>query len=370
MKSLSLLSELKTLPTLEEPLEKSEFLPEIRAMDRDQFAIEVSIATEEVLEGLFRWRNVDDDIRDQLSEGHSEAFSRVSEQGTSLTDHYDEMVARGRESVQGFTSTLKGKVAEIKSEEILEERFPGFEFELAQRANQPGWDLIGKSPNGEEFLVQVKTGAEAYAGKVIDAMEESPNMAFAVSSEIYGAIEESHPELVARLTDIGSNAELTEDVANGLEKLAANHGIDLPDSIGEALPYVGEVVLGFRLIRGMVGTERELSEVELTDRSRVHGIKTLALIARFGINSVSAFVGGSGGTAAGSFFPGIGNIVGGIVGSIGGLFLGRKVHKALEPKIEELAIGLVGGDSEDLFYWMNKQEIDQLGQSFAVTQVA
>ena len=42
----------------------------------------------------------------------------------------------------------------------------------------------------------------------------------------------------------------------------------------------------------------------------------------------------------------------------------------IEPRIEELAIGLVGGDSEDLYYWMNKVEIDQLGQSFVSTQVA
>ena len=192
---------------------------------------------------------------------------------------------------------MKGKVAELKSEEILEERFPGYEFDIARSQNQPGWDLKGTSPDGEEIFVQVKTGTEEYADDVLDAMEASPNIAFAVSSEIFGAIEESHPELVARLVDIGSNAELTESVKDGLDKLAGNFGIDVPDSIGDALPYVGEVVLGFRLIRTMVGTERDLSNVELTDRSRVHGIRTLALIARFGINSLSAFVGGAGGTA-------------------------------------------------------------------------
>ena len=42
----------------------------------------------------------------------------------------------------------------------------------------------------------------------------------------------------------------------------------------------------------------------------------------------------------------------------------------LEPKIEEVATKLVGGDSDDLYYWMNKVEIDQLGQSFVETQVA
>ena len=339
-------------------------------MDGGQFAIEVSLATEETLEALFHWRNVTDELRGQLSEAYNEAFRRIAEQGTSLTDRFNEVVDRGPGSAQGFVSALKGKVAEVKSEEILEERFPGYDFELAASPNQPGWDLKGTSPDGEEILVQVKTGTEGYSDEVLEAMQDSPNVAFAVSSEIYTNLVELHPELVGRLIEIGSNAELTESMNDGLPKLAGNFGIDVPDSIGETLPYVGEVVIGFKLIRGMVGTERELSDVELTDRSRVHGIRTLALIARFGINSVSMLAGGTGGTVVGSILPGIGNLVGGLVGSIGGLFVGRQVHKMLEPKIEEVATKLVGGDSDDLYYWMNKVEIDQLGQSFVETQVA
>ena len=61
-----------------------------------------------------------------------------------------------------------------------------------------------------------------------------------------------------------SNAELTESVKDGLDKLAGNFGIDVPDSIGDVLPYVVEVVLGFKLIRSMVATEAEsYSDVEL-----------------------------------------------------------------------------------------------------------
>ena len=372
MKSLGLVPELTRLPLDEgtAALDPTEMLPKVRAMDGDQFAIEVSLATEETLEALFHWRNVPDELRGQLSEAYNEAFRRIAEQGTSLTDRFNEVVDGGPGSVQGFVNALKGKVAEVKSEEILEERFPGYDFELAASPNQPGWDLKGTSPDGEEILVQVKTGTEEYSDEVIEAMQDSPNVAFAVSSEIYTNLVELHPELVGRLIEIGSNAELTESMNDGLPKLAGNFGIDVPDSIGETLPYVGEVVLGFKLIRGMVGTERELSDVELTDRSRVHGIRTLALMARFGINSVSAFVGGAGGGAAGSIIPGIGNVLGGIVGGIGGFFVGRQIHKMIEPKIEELATNLVGGDSEDLYYWMNKVEIDQLGQSFAATQVA
>ena len=242
-------------------------------MDGGQFAIEVSLATEETLETLFGWRNVPD----QLTEAYSEVFPRIAEQGTSIVEHYDELVARGPKAVQGFVNALKGKVAEVKSEEILEERFPGYDFELAASPNQPGWDLKGTSPDGEEILIQVKTGTEEYSDEVLEAMQDSPNVAFAVSSEIYTNLVELHPELVGRLIEIGSNAELTESMNDGLPKLAGNFGIDVPDSIGETLPYIGELVIGLRLIRGMVGTERELSDVELTDRSRVHGIRGLEL---------------------------------------------------------------------------------------------
>ena len=46
------------------------------------------------------------------------------------------------------------------------------------------------------------------------------------------------------------------------------------------------------------------------------------------------------------------------------------MNRRLQPRLEQVASKLVGGDQEDLFYLMNKVEIDQLGQSFATTQVA
>ena len=52
-------------------------------------------------------------------------------------------------------------------------------------------------------------------------------------------------------------------------------GIDVPDSIGEMLPYVGDIVLGIRLISQMVSSEGELTGVEVSERSRVHAIRTL-----------------------------------------------------------------------------------------------
>ena len=64
MESLSLLPELQALPSIEGAgeLAPAEMMSRVRAMDRDNFAIEVSIAVEEGLEALFDARNVDDHL--------------------------------------------------------------------------------------------------------------------------------------------------------------------------------------------------------------------------------------------------------------------------------------------------------------------
>ena len=368
MESLSFLPELQGLPAVEgaDALEPGEAVALIRTMDRGHFAIEVSQATEEALEALFDARNAPD----VLDKAYGIAFSDRFEQGKSLNESHSEAMQRGLRSETGFVSNLKGKVAELEAETALEERHLGYGFKLAESATQSGWDLIGTSPSGEDIFIQVKVGAEGYAYSVVEDMHAYPNYPFAVSTEIYDAIENSHPELFARLTDIGSVTELTEFAKGGLEKLSGNMGIDVPDSLREVLPYVGEIVLGIKLIWDIVRTERELKSIDLTDRSRVHGIRALALTSRFGVNQVCLWAGTSAGAAVGTAVPGVGNVAAGLGGSLAGIGGGMLLNRMLQPRIEEVAIKLVGGDPDDIFYLMNKAEIDQLGQSFAVTQVA
>ena len=372
MESLALLPELQKLPAAEgvATLGHDEAVSRIRAMDRDHFAIEVSQATEETLEALFDWRNVPDETRDNLDEAFTRAFSNLAEKGKSVHERFSEISARGLAAETGFVSNLKGKVAELKAEDILEERNPGYDFELAASPTQPGWDLIGTSPDRPNIFAQVKFGDETYADNTLEAMREHTNYPFAVSSEIYDRISQSHPELLDRLVDIGPAAELTESVKDGLGTLAENYGVDVPDSIGEALPLVGEVVLGLKLVWNMVKTERELADVDLTDRTRVHGVRVLALASRFGINQVCMLAGSSAGAAAGTAVPVVGNVVGGLAGGMAGLGGAMMLNRLLEPRIEEVAIKLVGGDADDVFYLMNRVEIDRIGESFAATRTA
>ena len=58
----------------------------------------MSLATEETLEALFHWRNVDDD----LTEGFSKAFNQIAEQGTALEEMYSEKAERWSKSCDGI----------------------------------------------------------------------------------------------------------------------------------------------------------------------------------------------------------------------------------------------------------------------------
>ena len=373
MESLALLPELQKLPAAEgaATLGHDEAVTRIRAMDRDHFAIEVSQATEETLEALFDWWNVPDETLDDLNEAFTRAFSNLAEQGKSVHERFSEISEISLAAETGFVSNLKGKVAELEAEDILEERNPGYDFELAASPTQPGWDLIGTSPDRPNIFAQVKFGDEAYADNTLEAMREHSNYPFVVSSEIYDRISRSHPELLDRLLDLGPVAELTESVKDGLGTLAANLGVDVPDSIGEALPLVGEVVLGLKLVWSIVKTERELADVDLTDRTRVHGVRVLALASRFGINQVCMLAGSAGEAAAGTAaVPGVGTVAGGLAGGMAGLGGAMMLNKKLEPRIEEVAIKLVGGDADDVFYLMNRVEIDRIGESLTTTRTA
>ena len=241
---------------------------------------------------------------------------------------------------------------------------------LPHSPTQPGWDLIGDSPGHPNIFAQVKFGDEAYADDTLERCSEHPNYPFAVSREIYEASRSHTRSFSAGCMDIGPAAELTESVKDGLGTLAANFGVDVPDSIGEALPLVGEVVLGLKLIWSIVKTERELADVDLTDRTRVHGVRVLALASRFGINQVCMLAGGTGGAAAGTFVPGVGNVAGGLGGALAGLGGAMMLNRRLEPRIEEVAMKLVGGDADDVFYLMNRVEIDRIGESLAATRAA
>ena len=214
----------------------------------------------------------------------------------------------------------------------------------------------------------MKTGGSEYVHEVADAMVENPDVQFAVSSEIYERIADSTPEAVDRLMDTGADWELVEDIHDGLGTLANNPGIDVPDSLVKILPYAGAVAAGARLIYGVIRTDRESREADRTTKNKIRVVQDLTLMARMGITTVLSTAGMSGGAAAGTVVPGVGNLVGSSVGSLGGGLMGMYLNRRLQPHMLRLGLSICGLEEDDLFYLKNKSRVDQLALSFQETE--
>ena len=358
MQSLNLLPELRELPGPESDQRKSfqDMITDLRRMDRGLYAAEATAATSFAMWGIFDTINVDD----KLAQAHEMAFGNYE---GSFHEHWQEIAEGSHESMTGFFSTLKGKVAELNFAEDLETG--GFtNIEIAADPTQPVWDISAISSDGQEVLFQVKTGLADRAGEVQQLMADNPDVHYAVGTEIYDRIAERSPELIDQMTDIGYDYELVEGIEDGLETLSANQGFDLPDSIGEIVPYAGAIIMGARLIYNVIKTEKEFSTVDRTTKNKMQVVQTLTVMSRFGISIVLSKVGVLGGGAAGAVVPGIGNVIGGIGGALIGAGIGMYLNKHLQPHMLNLALNITGLTHDDLFYYKNKPHIDSLALSF------
>ena len=97
-------------------------------------SIELSEGIEDSLLRVFEARNIPDDVAD----AHGLSFTQSS---MDVHDHYLDMVGRGEASVVGFVSNLKGKLAEVRVRDMLEDRHPGIEWTIASDPTQPVWDI-------------------------------------------------------------------------------------------------------------------------------------------------------------------------------------------------------------------------------------
>jgi len=362
MNSIALIKDLETLPKSDAVLDLDEFeskVQEITNMDRDTVAIELSEGIENSLLAIFDARN----IPDKLFEAHR-LYS--SDYAGSLHKHYQDLVAEGK-NVDSFVSGLKGKLAELEVRDMLDEQMPTHEWELAANPNQPIWDIIGKPiADGQDIFVQVKIGSEAYARTVTDAMDQHRKVFYAVGTEIFDKIEAVRPDLTERLWDTAiTNMHFTREVKENIVLLSQQWGIDLPDSWAGIIPFVGEIVLGMRFLIGVVQTERDMDTVDIKDRARVHAMKALLLIPRFGIASVCTFIGGAAGQSS-IPIPGVGAAAGSFAGAGASIYLNRR----LRPRMLEIALALTNLGEDDLYYLQNKPTIDNIGLALASTQVA
>lgn len=354
MLSLGLLPDLDSVPSSTVPFDSpKELLKRLVDTDRDAFCVEVALGLEAVLASL------DAKVPDCLFDAYQSAYPRLD---ASLVEKYNELLEEGGPAaVQGLVNGLKGKLAEIIACERLPKYVPewsNYEFSIAESATQPGWDLIGRVPDGPEVLVQVKLGAASYAADVINKIQDNPNLDFALSSELFDSIGKAHPELVERMVNLNLSAvQLGEDVQEHLATLSEHYGIDLPDEISDLLPYVGELLSGLRLIHTIVTTEKDFAHLDRGDKNRLHVVRTLALLTRFGTTTILTLVG----TSAGAFFSPAGSVVGAIGGTASAMYLNHK----LKGRVLELALKSCGLNEDDMLYLKHKTTLDGLGASFA-----
>jgi hypothetical protein len=94
-----------------------------------------------------------------------------------------------------------------------------------------------------------------------------------VSSEIYGSIADSNQELLGQMIEIGPDFDLVEGIIHGLETLTDNLGIDVPDGVGELIPYAGAIIAGARLIHSVISTEQQSREADRTTRNKLQVVR-------------------------------------------------------------------------------------------------
>ncbi len=365
MKSLDLLPALRELPAGEPGPRRSfrETISDLTNSDRSFYGAEKAETASAGLWAVYSNVNVDDELLETMTKAHERSFNNYD--GT-LTDHWQEMLERGPDSTRGFMSALKGKVAELNTAESLEQR--GYtNVRIPPDPTQPVWDISATAPDGQDVLIQVKVGAEGYAGDVQGLMTEHTDIHYAVGAEIYDKIAETSPELVDQMTEIGSNYELVEGTRDGLNTLSDGMGIDVPDEVGELLPYVGAILAGARLVYTVLQTEKEFKAADRTTRNKIQVVQTLTVMSRMGVSATLATVGGMGGAAAGTAVPGVGNIVGGVVGALGGAGMGTYLNRHLQPHMLDLALDITGLSRDDLFYYKNKARIDRTALSLRET---
>ena len=361
MRSTDLLPALRELPTIEstQRLSFRDMMSGLVGTDRALFAAEFTSAVSASLWALFHRFNVDDTLATAYKAQYPNEEARQS-----LYEQWQEMMERGQESEQGFINGLKGKVAEFHTKDLLEDN--GYtNVTLAPNPTQEGWDISAVDPEGQTALIQVKTGTSLSASEVRDLLEAEPSYLFAFGTEIHDKVVVSGMDTGNRIIAVtGSDYARVEGIKDGLETLGANEGLDIPDGVVDIIPYAIVIVGAARLIYSALKTEREFKAADRTTKNRLHVVQTLTLMSRMGVSAVLATVGGTAGAAAGTSVLGIGNLIGGVGGTLVGAGVGMYLNKRLQPHMLELALDITGLTHDDLFYYKNKPRVDAVAKRF------
>ena len=363
MRSTDLLPALRELPTIEstQRLSFRDMMSGLVGTDRAMYAAEFASAVSLGMWPVFDRFNVDDNLaKAYATRWHNLAADHsLHEQWRTLIDS-----GEGAGENEWFFSGLKGQLAEFEAQGRAEAQ--GYtNVKLAPSSNQEGWDISAVDPEGQTALIQVKTGTSLSASEVRDLLEAEPSYLFAFGTEIHDKVVASGMDTGNRIIAVtGSDYARVEGIKDGLETLGANEGLDIPDGVVDIIPDAIVIVGAARLIYSALKTEREFKAADRTTKNRLHVVQTLTLMSRMGVSAVLATVGGTAGAAAGTSVLGIGNLIGGVGGTLVGAGVGMYLNKRLQPHMLELALDITGLTHDDLFYYKNKPRVDAVAKRF------
>ena len=200
MCSTGLLPVLRELPTSEsrERMSFQDMMTGLVSTDRVTFAAEVTSAVSFGLLGIFDRVNVDDTLRETISQAYERAFSP---EGRTVWAHFEDALKNPETFNNTFMSPLKGAVAEFHVKEQLNQK--GWNVDLAPDPNQPGWDLHGTDPAENYTRIQVKTGESYTASDIQEHMDKYP-VGGANYAEHYAMSTEIHEKYIESATEAGN----------------------------------------------------------------------------------------------------------------------------------------------------------------------
>lgn len=323
-------------------------------------AIEASSAVSAGLWAIFDNINVDDTI----FQAYVAAMPNQAADH-SLHQHWQEILSQDNSAAaQGFINNLQGKLAEFQTQDLLEAN--GYSnVQIAASPNQPIWDISAIDQFGQEQLIQVKATTADQSSEIIDIMAENPDVGFVLTDEVAQRIAETAPEFTGQIVaTLGPLSDLTDSVIDNLGLLSDNLGLDVPDGLGDILPYATFIIAGFRLVYSALQNERKFRDQDRTTINKMHVITALTVGSRLGINAALAAAGGAAGTAAGSVIPFAGNLIGGLVGTAAGAGIGMYLNTHLQPYMLDLALDITDMTRDDLWYLNNQEPVDRLAGTF------
>ena len=262
MRSIDLLPALRELPASEsrERMSFRDMMAGLVNTDCAMFAAEFSSTMSLGLWAIFPGVNVDDDLREMMNQAHERAFPgddrSVWEHWQDVAEHNDLIAINNT-----FMSPLKGTAAELHVKEQLNAQ--GWDVDLADAANQPGWDLHGTNPAGEYTRIQVKGGESYTASDIQEHMDRfpagDPNYAdhYALSPEVYERYVGSEADSGGRtLTAFKADEGGAQGVEGGPEILSANGGVGVSGGAAEVAP-AGHDAMGSEVYEQHLGADGE-----------------------------------------------------------------------------------------------------------------